>query len=381
MPLLTVHKIICFRTNDLDHADELRCRIIADDAMPREFKHTILAGQQWNLNTDVLFASFVRIQLWEDSAATGQPFYAGQTDVAAAVCANGSFEAEFLHQNGWYRIYYSLDIQPPVTERNIQHPVYTTNDNPAMLPEMQTTNRGLPQDMATGSGDQTGRVASGAGKGFLPSIHGFAFPNYFTFQLNTRLSFIPRFSSTYGLCGGMVKAAADYYEHQLPLPHTNIIPQPGSSLYRYLVKRQMQSFGPTFAYLTRFFKWWMLYSTLKTQQLTLHEWEKIKIALDNQILVQLGVVYVDHHQGSLWENHQVLAYAYEQPNPGLIYLKIYDPNFPKRDDVFIKGEFNNVQTDKKSISRLICEQHIPGWVVKPVRGFFEMPVKSKHPKG
>ncbi len=40
----------------------------------------------------------------------------------------------------------------------------------------------------------------------------------------------------------------------------------------------------------------------------------------------------------IFNNHQVLAYAYQQDALGKISIHVYDPNLPGRDDVVIQCE-------------------------------------------
>ena len=63
------------------------------------------------------------------------------------------------------------------------------------------------------------------------------------------------------------------------------------------------------------------------------EWPKVRADIDAGHLSPLGLVRVKSNDPfDLKENHQVLAYGYDQED-GALTLRLYDPNLPKRDDV------------------------------------------------
>ncbi len=67
------------------------------------------------------------------------------------------------------------------------------------------------------------------------------------------------------------------------------------------------------------------------------EWPRIRAAIDAGRLPMLGLV---RHHGwnpfDLTKDHQVLAYGYEIDDAsGAITIRIYDPNWPDRDDVTV----------------------------------------------
>jgi hypothetical protein len=79
--------------------------------------------------------------------------------------------------------------------------------------------------------------------------------------------------------------------------------------------------------------------------------------------VILGLVLVRAEgRAKAWDNHQVLALSAESDGSS---IRIYDPNFPRRDDITITIRH---QGDSTTI-----RQHIPGRPDIPVRGFFRMP--------
>ncbi len=374
MPVLTLLQIDCHYTNDIDHADELQCRIVADEQQVKHFQQTMLANQQWQVNESVLFQDSVSIQLWEDGKY--KPFFIGQTDVVTVNTPFGVFTDEYHNGAARYTVHYQIDTpQQDFADgaENSETPLSFSEKNTTELVDEnnRVSNRGLESTKPAPNITPNIVVQTG----FLPDKHGFQFANYFA----AKLPFVSRSDSTYGLCGGMVKAAADFFENNLPLPDVATIPKSGSSLYRYLLKRQFQSFGTGYYYLGKFFYWWFFHSTPDTQELTATEWTKIKQQLDQKRLVQLGMVYVDRREGKMWENHQVLAYSYEQYSNNLTHIYIYDPNYPKRNDIFISAHLVSVPSGTSAVNRLLCEEHVPGWMVKPIRGFFEIPLNTIRP--
>ena len=80
----------------------------------------------------------------------------------------------------------------------------------------------------------------------------------------------------------------------------------------------------------------------------------------------------------IFNNHQVLAYAYQQDAAGGITLHIYDPNLPAQDDVDIRCEpvavgGENSVSDSHTIMGFKSTQLVGKEFYKEVRGFFAMP--------
>jgi hypothetical protein len=183
-------------------------------------------------------------------------------------------------------------------------------------------------------------VESNAVPGFLPSTHGLRFANSFPAGPTLRLGPIdPRWvgigDASAGLCGGMSWFVRERFAAGLPVPLDPEPPANGSALFRALVRRQVKSLDWLRTPL-RF--WWMgaigperaLRRSMKV------EWPRIRADIDAGRLAMVGLV---RHQGlSPWrlaQSHQVLAYAYEVDG-GTVTLRVYDPNWPARDDVAIR---------------------------------------------
>ncbi len=215
----------------------------------------------------------------------------------------------------------------------------------------------------------SGRSMLDAGDGFMPSRHGFGFVNSFSgYPLPFVVPRLPRFlkfSPVYGLCGGMAAAAYDCYRAGRALPALTAPPPPHSTLYRYLYRRQLDSFGVGGQYILKFAQW-MALADARLEQHTAAEFGRIRARLAAGDVVLLGLVYVHWRETLvLWQNHQVLAHACTHVAPGLYNLWLYDPNYPARDDICLRVELLE--------KRLMCVQQIGAHETHKVRGFFAMP--------
>jgi hypothetical protein len=233
---------------------------------------------------------------------------------------------------------------------------------------------------------------------FLPSMHGFGFPNSFSGYF---LPFSPpaflgsrKVSSKYGLCGGMCAAAYDYALAGRVIPHSQVTPNQGTRLHRYLFQRQIDSLGGLGQQVVKVAQWTSLPddTLLGTQARSAVEFNSICHKLDDKNPVVLALIY--EHASSMNElsrrifnNHQVLAYAYHQNSAGGVEIQVYDPNLPGRDDMVIQFEQTQVgkQTSQKgseTVMGLRSTQLLGGVIYKQVRGFFAMPyLPEQPPKG
>jgi hypothetical protein len=184
-------------------------------------------------------------------------------------------------------------------------------------------------------------TASNAVPGFLPSVHGLHFSNRFPPGPTVRLGFIdPRIvgvgDAEAGLCGGMSWFVRERFESGLPVPSDTTAPENGSPLFRAIVRRQVRSLD----WLRGPLRFWVaaVRSRDRLRRATLEvEWPRIRRAIDAGRLPMVGLV---RHHGwnpfELTKDHQVLAYAYESDGPaGPHTIRLYDPNWPNRDDVSI----------------------------------------------
>ena len=156
---------------------------------------------------------------------------------------------------------------------------------------------------------------------------------------------LPIGDASNGLCGGMAFAVRDYFEASRPPPSDTTPPAEGP-LFDYVVQRLLDSFhlpyGPARylelmntalpdgeTWLTRIgaMPHGRAWRTLRV------EWPKVRATIDQGYPAPLGLVRIKSlNPFDLKHNHQVLAYGYDLTGESLV-LRIYDPNFPDRDDV------------------------------------------------
>ncbi len=230
---------------------------------------------------------------------------------------------------------------------------------------------------------------------FKPSAHGFAFVNRFSgyFLPFSTPAFMSsrKVTSTYGLCGGMCSAAYDFALAHRPVPMTSEPPRQGTKLHRYLFQRQMDSLGSLGREVVKVAQWTSLPddTLVGTLRRTADEWDEVRQRLDQGNPVILALIYV--HAGSLgelskiiFENHQVLAHAYQEAPGGIVSINIYDPNLPGRDDVLLRlvpvllGEEASPE-GTRPVMGLKPAELLAGNHYRDVRGFFAMPYTPVNP--
>ena len=184
-------------------------------------------------------------------------------------------------------------------------------------------------------------VESNAVDGFLPSVSGLHFANSYPSGPTVKLGALdPRWvgvgDADAGLCGGMSWFVREWFEEGRAIPADTSAPANGSPLFNALVRRQVLSLD----WLRGPLKFWLaaLSSPQRLRQKTLEvEWPRIKRDIDRGRLPMLGLV---RHRGwnpfELNKDHQALAYGYDTAGPdGPTTIRLYDPNWPNRDDVSI----------------------------------------------
>jgi hypothetical protein len=186
-------------------------------------------------------------------------------------------------------------------------------------------------------------VERNAVPGFLPSTHGLHFANLFPPGPTIRFGPIdPRWigigDASAGLCGGMAWYVRERFDAKLPAPPDTAAPANGSTLFQALVRRQVRSLDWLRVPL-RF--WWV--GAMRPERAARRsretEWPRIRADIDAGRLAMVGLV---RHTGlnpfRLTQSHQVLAFAYEVEGAGAgdaVTLRIYDPNWPGRDDIAV----------------------------------------------
>ena len=174
---------------------------------------------------------------------------------------------------------------------------------------------------------------------FLPSRHGLKFANRFPPGPTLRIGPLdPRWigigDAAAGLCGGMAWFVREWFETGRPIPSDTAAPPNGSPLFRAIVRRQVRSLD-WFRTSLRF--WWM--GAVAPERALAHArgraWPGIRDAIDGGRLPLVGLIR--HHGPNPWAmtgSHQVLAWGYtDDTEAGAVTLRIYDPNWPGRDDV------------------------------------------------
>ena len=182
-------------------------------------------------------------------------------------------------------------------------------------------------------------VQRNAVAGFLPSTHGLHFANRFPPGPTVRFGPIdPRWigigDASAGLCGGMAWYVRERFEAGRPIPPDTEAPANGSILFQALVRRQVQSLDWL---RVPFGFWWMgaMSPERAGRRSREIEWPRIRADIDAGRLAVVGLV---RHTGlnpfNLTQSHQVLAFACEVAGDA-VTLRIYDPNWPGRDDVVV----------------------------------------------
>lgn len=187
---------------------------------------------------------------------------------------------------------------------------------------------------------------SNAVPGFLPSTHGLHFANRWEPGPTVRLGVLdPRLigvgDARAGLCGGMARFVRERFAHGAPIPAVRTAPPNGSPLFRAIVRHQVRSLD----WLRVPLRFWraaaMAPDALARRTLDV-EWPTIRRAIDAGRLPIVGLVR--HHGWSPFDldrDHQVLAFGYTVegapggPGGPAITIRVYDPNWPDRDDVTI----------------------------------------------
>jgi hypothetical protein len=215
---------------------------------------------------------------------------------------------------------------------------------------------------------------------FAPLIHGFSFQNSFpgipflvrkNSIINELVHILFFRKNSYGLCGGMCFTALDYFYAEKKLPSLESPPEVGDFLHSYIFKRQNNTYGRFGKFISKFIHW-SLISDIKLQRNTYKEFFDIRLSLDRNQPIVLGLVYVHLSQSlAIWSNHQVIAYKYEiDSERSTLYL--YDPNFPGREDIALEL----IRTEKG----LQCIQRdLQSDAGIPVRGFFKIPYSFNSP--
>lgn len=193
---------------------------------------------------------------------------------------------------------------------------------------------------------------------FLPSVNGLHFANRFPPGPTVRLgpldpSRLGIGDAANGLCGGMAWFVRERFESCQPIPPDPEPPANGSPLFKALVRRQVKSLE----WMRTPLAFWRMgvRGAGMARRTNEHEWPRIRRLIDADRLAMVGLV---RSQGinplKLTKNHQVVCYGYVTADR-TARLRIYDPNWPNRDDVTIVIEPDRVaQSTGESLHAIIA---------------------------
>ncbi|MFD8480540.1 hypothetical protein [Kitasatospora sp. NPDC059673] len=185
---------------------------------------------------------------------------------------------------------------------------------------------------------------------FRPSQHGFPFDNSWTSapltSIDLGVATIPIGNAEYGLCGGMVYAALDYWAASLPVPQDRPDPAaPGTPLYDYLVSRLFDSFDLPSLPVTLLTIGNPAYPDTgsagnplegRSPIIIKDAWPQIRTWIDSGFPAPICLVKaLSANPMDLQHDHQVAAWGY-QMSGNQVTLCLYDPNLPGRDDLTLQ---------------------------------------------
>jgi hypothetical protein len=203
-------------------------------------------------------------------------------------------------------------------------------------------------------------VAAQTRASFRPSRHGFAFANSWppapAISIRTPGGRVGIGNAALGLCGGMVFGALDYWQTGREPPVDQ--PAPGTPLYRFIVRRLLQSWHLP-AGVVRYYLGMLATDAELARRTISVQWPLVKALLDRGQPATLGVITVaSANPFVLGHNHQVLAYSYHQAGAEVTLL-VYDPNTGPDDAVAVRFSTDSPGAFTHNIA-----------VSWPVRGFF-----------
>jgi hypothetical protein len=192
-------------------------------------------------------------------------------------------------------------------------------------------------------------VTSHAVPNFLPSEDGLHFPNSYPSGPTVRIGPLdPRLigvgDASMGLCGGMCFFVRRKFKASQPVPTQTTVPDNGSDLFKQLVREQVRSLRLGLVPV-RFWRVSAMDEAARKQYTRDTAWPAIRRSLDGNSLTQIGLIrQTARNPFKLIGNHQVLAYGYEIGDDASIRVRIYDPNHPKKDNVWVPMDGSGPQT-------------------------------------
>ncbi|HEY8025900.1 MAG TPA: hypothetical protein VIF60_15145 [Burkholderiaceae bacterium] len=215
---------------------------------------------------------------------------------------------------------------------------------------------------------------------FLPSRNGMHYPNTWPsepdLKIGTPFGDIPIGDASNGLCGGMAFVVRDLFEANRLPPPTNLNPDAGSPAYQFIVKRLFDSFNIPSG-VAEYYEWMNLpahdtdFGPHGTSWRTIKEsMPALRKSIDGGHPCPLALVCIHStNPMDLGQNHQVLAYGYEdQGNTTTVY--IYDSNHPDDDSATIS--FDTSKPEHTTTFHYSAEN-------RTVLGFFTTPYSAANP--
>ena len=197
-------------------------------------------------------------------------------------------------------------------------------------------------------------VTSHAVPNFLPSEDGLHFSNSYPPGPTVRIGPLdPRLvgvgDASSGLCGGMCFFVRRKFRANQPVPAQTVVPENGSDLFKQLVREQVRSLRLGVVP----YRFWRLSSMddAARKKFTRDEaWPAIRRKLDGNELTTIGLIRQSaRNPFKLIGNHQVLAYGYEIGDDASIRVRIYDPNHPNKDNVWVPMDGTGKQSTGETL--------------------------------
>lgn len=168
---------------------------------------------------------------------------------------------------------------------------------------------------------------------FKPSSHAFRFGNHY----GDDPYFFGVVNANQGLCGGMTLTALDYYNAGKDVSRLNI-PAKGTTLYKHIKKRQIDSLSPPFGIIRNYIFTAYPFSLYSHSLNCIDDFEKLQpLTLIN--LHSYSPMDMPH-------NHQVLAYDVIREEDS-VRVMIYDCNYPCDDSVYIELKDETITHSKE----------------------------------
>jgi hypothetical protein len=193
---------------------------------------------------------------------------------------------------------------------------------------------------------------------------------------------------TYGMCGGMAYASADYWRAKMPIPRGGFFQDnpdrttAGQAAVRNMIWGRLLDSLSGGGCMQQTILWSLALNQLPQtlgggtgtlSSWTAKEWVKIKATIDAGDLCPIGLIY---NGRNLWDQHQILVYGYDDfGTSGVLY--VYDSNAPHMPgNAAHTGQFN-VLTFNPSPGGLIATS--PSDNHDSVAGFFATNYAAKTP--